>query len=155
MDFSKYFKYSKSDGSLIWLCGKRKGKLAGCINKKGGYLRVTIDGVKYLNHKVVASMHGVDVGSMQIDHINGITTDNRIENLRITNQQGNMRNRRAGVNNKTGVVGVSIHPSGLYHAHIRISGKRKNIGYSMDKFEAICMRMSANNLYGFHENHGR
>ena len=61
-------------------------------------------------------------------------------------QQGCMRNRRAWVNNKTGVVGVTIHPSGLYVAHIRISGKRKNIGYSMDQFsgdkhENVCKQL--------------
>ena len=29
------------------------------------------------------------------------------------------------------------------------------LGDFFDKFEAICARMSANNKYGFHKNHGK
>ena len=55
-----------------------------------------------------------------VDHINGIKTDNRIENLRwVTNQQ-NQWNRKS--------KGYSIRKNGKYVAQIRLNGKGIHIG---------------------------
>jgi hypothetical protein len=36
-----------------------------------------------------------------------------------------------------------------------VNNRRVSLGYFSDKFEAICVRKSADNKYDFHSNHGR
>lgn len=90
-----------------------------------------------------------------IDHINGDPTDNRLCNLRNTTSLGNSRNMRRRKNNVTGIPGVIIHcQNGRYVAQIGVEGKTKHLGITPDFFEACCLRKSAENRYGFGENHG-
>uniref|UniRef100_A0AB39AJ78 HNH endonuclease n=1 Tax=Klebsiella phage KpTRp1 TaxID=3236632 RepID=A0AB39AJ78_9CAUD len=90
-----------------------------------------------------------------IDHINGDPTDNRLCNLRNTTPLGNSRNMRRRKNNVTGIPGVIIHcQNGRYVAQIGVEGKTKHLGITPDFFEACCLRKSAENRYGFGENHG-
>ena len=155
----KLFDYSDETGLLTWKVSPtgsvKVGSAAGSMNRKGGYLRVRVNGKYRMNHEIALELSGVFVGDNQVDHVNGNRTDNRLCNLRVVTVCENMKNKRVGKNNTTGVVGVSVHPSGLYHAHIRVDGRRINLKYTKDKFQAICARMSANNKYGFHKNHGR
>lgn len=44
---------------------------------------------------------------MQVDHINGIRTDCRLENLRLVSVEVNARNRGKPINNTSGITGVS------------------------------------------------
>jgi hypothetical protein len=65
----------------------------------------------------------------QIDHINGIRTDNRICNLRSVTSKLNANNQRPPHRtNSLGVLGVVKRPSGRFAAEIRVSGKKLYIG---------------------------
>lgn len=154
---SDFVNYDKGTGFITWIkspSGRVKvGDQAGCLNRKGGYLRTRIAGRYYLNHHIAMILNGVSFEF--VDHINGNRIDNRWENLRPCTHTENMRNRRVNRNSLTGVPGVTIHPSGKYHSYVRVDGERINLGYFADKWEAICTRMSANVKYGFHRNHGR
>ncbi len=91
-----------------------------------------------------------------IDHINGIRDDNRLINLRSVSRQENLRNRRTGRNNTSGVMGVNWDKSlGKWRSSIGIGGKTKHLGVSHYKWDVICLRKSAEMKYGFHLNHGR
>ena len=69
--------------------------------------------------------------------------------------QENGKNRPMQKNNTSGVVGVHrCKTHNRWVAYTKVDGKFINLGYFKDKFEAICARMSANNKYGFHANHG-
>lgn len=62
-----------------------------------GYARFDLckDGVytyKYVHHLVWEAFRGKIPDGMEIDHINTVKTDNRLENLRLTDRSGNMRN---------------------------------------------------------------
>ena len=58
------------------------------------YSFITVDGKKRYAHRVVwESAHGPIPDGMQIDHINGIKNDNRLENLRCVTVQQNQYNR--------------------------------------------------------------
>ena len=108
-------------------------------------------------HRVLwVTFNGPIPEGMDIDHINGDRLDNRPENLRIVTRKENMRNSKRYVTNISGVTGVGwVNRESKWRAKVMIDYKMKHLGYYDDWFEAVCARMSANNRYGFHENHGR
>lgn len=102
MEFTKenvreWFDYV--DGKLYW---KKKpanqikiGSEAGGMNYYG-YRRVSFKKREYMVHRLVWLWHGKDlVDGLQIDHINQIKTDNRIENLRQVDGSTNKLNNKA------------------------------------------------------------
>jgi len=92
----------------------------------------------------------------QIDHVNGVRTDNRIENLRSVTHAENGRNQAIPRNNTSGVMGVARRTRGKkWHAQIKVGGKQIHLGSFDDKDEAIAARAAADIEHGFHENHGR
>lgn len=73
-----------------------------------GYIRKTVHGRKQLLHRLVwAYFHGPIPCGMEIDHINGIKTDCRIDNLRAVPHHINVRNAGRRCDNTSGMAGVS------------------------------------------------
>ena len=65
----------------------------------------------------------------QIDHINGIRTDNRFTNLREATTAENTRNGLISKNNTSGFKGVCFHKdTGRWQAKIFINGKGRHLG---------------------------
>jgi len=82
----------------------KAGSISGAKNA-GGYVSVQVDGVPYLAHRLAwFYQHGV--WPDQIDHINGIRSDNRIANLRPATNKQNCENKR--VTNSTHGQGKGI-----------------------------------------------
>jgi hypothetical protein len=121
------------------------------------YIRNNKDGVLESEHRRVwSAMYGSIPADKHIDHIDGDTHNNRLENLRLVTRSENMKNSKRYVTNTSGVTGVVWDKSaGSYKVQLRHEGKRLYFGRYTDWFDAVCARMSANNTYGFHENHGR
>ena len=68
--------------------------------------------------------------SMDVDHINGDATDNRICNLRLATVAENTRNCKTKKNNKSGLKGVRLFErTGRWQATIRLNGKPFHLGY--------------------------
>lgn len=126
-------------GRLIrnFACSKAKvGEEAGDINNRG-YRRVTVDGSRYLAHRIVWTMHTGFWPSLHIDHINGDRSDNRPENLRQATNGQNLCNRGAQKNNKLGLKGVHFSArKGKYVAQIAYGGKHRFIGHFSTAEEA-------------------
>ena len=122
--------YNPLTGALTWRITKstvRQGNVAGYV-KKDGYRYVRLNGVKYLAHRLVwVHVYGTDPVD-QIDHINGVTDDNRIINLREASDNLNQQNlQKATRRNKSGYLGV--YPSGKkWRAVIQIGGKNTHLG---------------------------
>ena len=86
-----------------------------------------------------------------IDHINGIKDDNRIENLRDVSKSVNLQNRKqAPKHSSSGVLGVSWHEDcQKWRASIKIQGKKKYLGLFTSKEEAHQVYVAAKRQ--FHE----
>lgn len=117
-----------------------------------GYRIGAIHGTNYLAHRVVWKMvHGADP-SGEIDHINGDRADNHIDNLRDVSKSGNQRNAARRKDNQSGTTGVYWHKvAGKWAATIG----NKSIGIFDSKDEAIFARTTAQEMAGYHENHGK
>jgi hypothetical protein len=91
--------------------------------KSNGYFEIQIDNKMIKCHRILAYAYlGLDITdkTSQIDHINRIRNDNRIENLRIVNNSKNQFN-------KSNVKGYSIIGD-KFQARIRTNGKIKWLG---------------------------
>ena len=142
--------YDPETGVFSRSTGKKK---VGCT-KPDGYIAIYIKDRVYLAHRV-AWLYVYGVWPNFIDHINQKRTDNRIVNLRSVSQAENNRNMSKSIRNTSGFVGVVWNePTNNWRAHIHVEGKNKYLGLFDDKFDAICARKSANNKYGYSENHG-
>lgn len=91
---------------------------------------------------------------MDIDHINGIRDDNRIENLRTVTRSINLKNKRKLPENKTGYRGVLRLKGGQFLARVWSDGRQIKLGVFSTAAEAGEARIKAERNYGYHENHG-
>lgn len=74
---------------------------------KDWYRSVKIDGNTYLVHRVVWTLlKGAIPSGMEVDHIDGDKTNNRIENLRLASRSDNGMNRLKPAANTSGFKGV-------------------------------------------------
>ena len=118
-------------GKLVWKTGTYKGRLAGRIDAKG-YLLVYADGIRLRAHRVVYALFYGEWPKEQIDHINGVKTDNRIKNLRLASNSLNQQNKlRPNGKTVTGSRGVTFTPHSKvnpYRVEIQINGHRHYMG---------------------------
>ena len=122
---------------------------------KQGYRCGAILGQNWKAHRIIWKLaHNIDAD--QIDHINGATGDNRLENLRNVDQTENSRNLRVYARNHSGVHGVVWHKRiAKWAAQIKAGPKTNHLGY-FDLFQdAVAVRKAAERAHGFHKNHGR
>jgi len=126
------------------------GSVSGTITPQG-YLQIGIDWKLYLAHRLAWHIStGVDPGEFEIDHINGITTDNRISNLRLTSKVQNAQNVKIPKTNSTGVKGVYFDKSRNKFCAEIICNKIK---YRLGRFDTLeeaseARKMAANALHG-------
>lgn len=152
--------YNEATGYFTWkasLCSRRReGDIVGKDNKAYlNYISITIDNNKYKLHRLVWLYVYGHMPNGQIDHINQIRKDNRLVNLREVNNIENSRNHTMNKNNISGVTGVHWDRGrNKWMAYIKVDYKRIHLGRFTSKEEAIAARAHAEQLYGFHENHG-
>jgi hypothetical protein len=61
-----------------------------------GYLRVYVDGFRHRHHRLIAEHFLANPdGLPEVDHINHVKNDNRLDNLRWVSRNENMRNKTA------------------------------------------------------------
>jgi len=134
--------------------GKRKvGDVAGCEDNNG-YIVIWVNGKLYRGHRL-AWFYVYGIWPLEVDHKYHIRNDNRINKLRAATRKENCTNVSLSISNTSGVTGVYWRKEGRkWKSAIGVDGESINLGHYFDKFEAICARKSAENKYGFHENHG-
>ena len=166
------FDYSPESGELVWrvrplhhfpikkvaiLTNARYAGKPVVSKTTNGYTRVSIGNTRYAVHRVIWKMHTGEEPIGQVDHINGVRTDNRIENLRVVEgQRENSQNQKRYESNTSGITGVNFHKaSNKWRAVITDGGDTKYLGTFTDKIDAIYARYYAEQDHGFHQNHGR
>ncbi len=105
-------------------------------------------------HRIAWALHyGVlPDPSMEIDHINGDRSDNRISNLRLVSQVDNLRNKTQYKNCKHGYPGIFKDLDGRkkpWRAGIGVNGTVIKVGSFRCKTAAIFARKAAEVKYGF------
>lgn len=128
-------RYDPDSGTFTWIIRThgRKGIIypgeAAGFNDGTPYLKLGIKGARYAVHRLAwLYVHGVWPPD-QIDHKDGSTENNTINNLRLaTHTQNNQNRRRPGVNNKSGFLGVSRLDNG-WKAQIKVNRQLVYLGY--------------------------
>lgn len=149
--------YDADTGVFTWRFGRPKakaGSIAGGKNWKGYWL-ICVDGKRYRAHRLAwLYVYGL-MPKHQIDHINHDKFDNRIENLREVTNAENHKNVKLASNNKSGYSGVSFCKlKQKWTARIKDGAVYRNLGYFVDKMDAVSARDAAKIKLGYHPNHG-
>lgn len=110
-EINKLVSYDKETGDFMWKIyrgGKAKANTKAGSLRPDGYLQLSINykGIK-LQRLAWYIATGNDPLDMEIDHINGIKTDNRLCNLRIATEAQNCFNRKKRSDNTSGYKGVT------------------------------------------------
>lgn len=149
-ELKNLLRYCPDSGELHWISpGKgRIKKAAAGTTLHSGYIGVFVNGKRYQAHRLAWAIYYGNWPVDQIDHINGVKTDNRIVNLREATNAQNGKNLPISKRNKSGVVGVSFDAvNNKWRATIKVNFKQINLGRFKKFEEAVAARQKAENKY--------
>ena len=146
-------RYEPETGKLFWLersseffgCprihrswnGQHAGKEALANDNGAGYPCGRIFDRPYLAHRVIWAIVTGSWPVDQIDHINNVRDDNRMENLRQATNAQNQFNQEKQSNNTSGFKGVYLDSRrAKWFAAARCNGRNIHLGYFSDAASA-------------------
>lgn len=106
--------------------GRRSNVPAGTRSK--GYVFIGIRGAKISGHHLAWFYKHKVWTDAKIDHVNGISDDNRINNLRKATHAENGRNRKLNENNTSGYKGIYRGKGGKWVARTMFEQRYVHIG---------------------------
>lgn len=130
--------YNPNTGVFVWKVSKsgvkRIGSLSGSL-KKDGYSTIVINRKEYKAHRLTWLWVYGEFPKGQIDHINGVRNDNRIENLRDVTPRENLQNK---ICHREGhLIGTTYSKQyKKWRSQIQINSKRISLGYYETKEQA-------------------
>lgn len=128
------FNYDPQTGAFTWARYVKKGHgmpgLPAGSKSPSGYVRLCIDGVQMMAHRVAWRLVHGRWPEDEVDHINGTRDDNRIANLREASRAINSQNLRSATKaSRSGMLGVSWSKHRRkWVAYIKSDGKTINLG---------------------------
>lgn len=123
--------YDPESGVFTWRTNIVKARIGtrADVPSSSGYLTLYIGGHPYFAHRMAWLYMTGSLPTGDIDHRNGVVTDNSFMNLRDVPSVVNSQNqRRAHRDSATGFLGVSRHGKNGFQARIRVHGKTKFLG---------------------------
>ena len=135
-------RYSKSTGLFTWRTSNRKGELAGTTTSNG-YIRIGIEGKQYKAHRLAFLYVTGKWPEHEVDHINGVKSDNRWTNLRDVSVSTNQHNRTEPNTGRELPLGVTKHKCGRFQAQIFVGGKYNYLGLFSTPEEASAAYVKA------------
>lgn len=138
----------KTQGAHATFNTRWVNKSAGCL-KPSGYVFITLNGVSFLAHRLIwVWHHGRIPKNLNLDHIDGNKSNNRIENLRLATRSQNSANAPISKRNKSGFKGVQASGE-KWSARIRLNGKAHHLGSYTNIEDAAAVYAFASDLaYG-------
>ena len=139
--------YDPDTGLFRWRTarpnGVKPGQFAGSKQLQG-YIHIWVDGVPHKAHRVAWLYVYGELPSTDIGHIDGNRANNRIGNLRQTNNSQNIANSKRRVDNTSGIKGVSFFaPRQRWRARIRHQGRPIFLGHFATPEEAAAAYKAA------------
>jgi hypothetical protein len=108
---------------------KFAGKIAGGDDCHKGYRTISVESIRYFEHRIIwLIVHG-EWPKDQIDHRFGVKFNNKIEELREANESEQRQNQKIVASNSSGKTGVSWHKAASkWMAYINHENKRYYLG---------------------------
>jgi len=131
--------YDPETGIFVWI---KRGKVAGSLNSKG-YIHLRVDKKSYQVHRLAWLYTYGYFPEHDIDHLNGIRNDNRVENLREVSRACNLQNQKINSKNTSGFPGVCWHKQlKKWMARGMLQQKHVYLGYYHSPLEAALARFT-------------
>ena len=144
----KNFIYIAETGEI-----RRSNKTSSPQPNGQGYIGFKFGDQWLQGHRVAWALHHGELPdpSLEIDHINGNPSDNRVSNLRLVSQSDNLRNKNKYKNCKHGYPGILLEKNRdrCWRAQIGVNGGIKKLGAFRCKTAAIVARKQGEVKYGF------
>lgn len=142
------------EGEVINL--KTMKKLKNSITIRG-YEVVNLNKKTYYIHRLLALTYIPNPNKYNIvDHINGIKSDNRLENLRWCCQKTNLRNCKLSSRNKIGYRGISINKNHIIASYVCCNtGKQIHKSFNINNLGFIeAVKKAVIHRYEMEKNNG-
>ena len=144
--------YDPSTGVFNWRFTRRAAKagaIAGTRSPKN-YIMISVDAKVYPAHRLAWLYTYGEWPISELDHINRIRDDNRVQNLRLANRYINTRNTTTRKDSLSGVKGVRWHKTqARWESRIQHNHKSITIGYYSHLQDAKQAREIAEILLGW------
>src|SRR6201996_5004855 len=153
-ELNRVFRYDANADELYWrivpeVPARVRGKRALTAKSGSGYLFGSFRGQHMQRHRVIWKL-ATGLEPLEIDHIDGDRTNNRVSNLRSVTHVENCRARGRYATNTSGITGVSWNArENKWLAYIHVDGRMKNLGLFGSKEAAATARAIAENIQGY------
>jgi hypothetical protein len=143
--------YNKDTGLFTWVNQRNKNKRKQYVGyvSENGYIIISIPEGNYRAHRLAWLMYYGKWPKNDIDHINGIRTDNRICNLREVTRRENLQNM---AKHRNGKLPGATRVGDRYQSQIQVGKKTIFLGMYDTEMEAhLAYRLANENLESFYE----
>lgn len=150
--------YDPETGIFVWIkkphykANVRVGMIAGCLDR-AGYVLIRIDGQSVRGHRL-AWLYVYGYFPIEVDHRNGVRSDNKLLNLREATRGQNCANRGRPPCNTTGFKGVTRRGQ-QFVASIKKDRRRYHLGtFTTGEQAHVAYTTAAQQFFGEFANAG-